>query len=755
MKRPFLLLGFSALAALALAALLGPGLSPLPAALCAAAGLCALFFSRLFKRKLSDLTVPGAFSVFRFLFGAGLALLTAALCLFRYSAAVQRKMLPAQALCGQELEIRGTVLDYPTERDGKSQYQLRVERVLEDGKALEAPVFIARLSAYDPLPCRPCDTVDCKAKLYPFSDSGGLYSQRNGFWADGIAVGGYLTDSTVIPSVDAPPRKLFAELRHLVGRSFEKRLPGDEAGLLRALLLGEKEQVADSTYAAFRTIGVSHLLVVSGLHLSAFAAFFSLVLKKLCRSRPAGNLLAALGILFFLGLVGFPVSAVRSGVMLLLYLLADSLGKRADSLNSLGLALFLLCLLNPFSGGDLSLALSAFSTLGILLWAAPFSQKLLRPFRERPWLHQLFSPVAASLGVTCAALCGTLPIQLAVFQGLPLLGPLCNLLLVFPCTLMLYAAFAGGFLGLLPLGLDAPFLFPAGLLARGVSGLAEQLARIPFSYWDLREPEALLGAALFLTAGLAAWTAARHKKLLCAVLSAAICLLGCGPALDRDHTLTLASISGSACVTAFRDGKAAVFVLGDFQPDAVRELLARKHVVRIESLCLPVLTRETREAAAELTRTCAVERLFLPGNVLLGDALAWACRKSQRENLEDKKSFEALEGLTVAVSHRLERLTFSAGGTSVALETGGTGEGRCGVLFTTQADSQIHSSFAILQNDAIIESGNSGLEPELKEILRPGCWALAGETGLFVELLPGGGIRLRGDSLCPSLQGAT
>ena len=60
------------------------------------------------------------------------------------------------------------------------------------------------------------------------------------------------------------------------------------------------------------------------------------------------NLLTAAAVLLFLILIGFPFSAVRSGIMLLLFLFADCLGREADSLNSLGFALLLIGVLNPF-----------------------------------------------------------------------------------------------------------------------------------------------------------------------------------------------------------------------------------------------------------------------------------------------------------------------------------------------------------------------------------------------------------------------
>ena len=138
-------------------------------------------------------------------------------------------------------------------------------------------------------------------------------------------------------------------------------------------------------------------------------------------------------------------------------LLADSFGRRADSLNSLGLAVLVVCLFNPFAGGDLGFALSVTATLGIVLLYQPLPTLLLGRVKGR--FAKLWRFPAESLAATAAALLGTFPVQLAVFGGFPLLLPLANFLMVAPGTALLYLAFFGSFLTLLPA--TAPLRHPS------------------------------------------------------------------------------------------------------------------------------------------------------------------------------------------------------------------------------------------------------------------------------------------------------
>ncbi len=759
MKRPFALLGASAFGALAAAAWLGTDLPPALAPVLAGLGLCALLIWIFGTKKLSGPPGPGAF--FTALGSFALALLTASLCLLLYENGMDKNMIPCKALDGKEARIRGTVLDYPEEAYHKAYYRIRVTWTSLNGKSLDLPEFTLRLSAGQPFACEPYDTVECTAKLYSFQE-GGLYSSRNSYWADGVALGGYLSEygtEVVTSRVDPPPGRLLAQARRWIGRSFEKQLPKEEAGLIRGMLLGEKSRVSDRAYGAFRKIGCSHLLVVSGLHMAALAAFLSLLLGRLGAKRILKNLLTACGILFFLCLIGFPPSAQRSGWMFLLYLAGDCLGREPDSLNSLGAAVFLICVGNPFSGGDLSFALSAASTLGLLLFADPFARgleqpfKLLRPFGGGKRVPRILRYAASSLGVTFSVLFTTLPIQLAVFGGISLLAPLSNLVLVFPCTLLLYISLAAVFLSALPLSaLASPFLFFAGWMARAVLWAAEALAAIPAAFLDLSQPARLLALGLTAFLGALCFLLGRGRAVAAVTLAGAVLLLGCGWTLEsgegRRGTVTLAAAEDSSCVVLIRDGRAAVLSLGGYWTGAAVALLSRNNVKHVETLCLPVRDQDAREAAAQVLASYGADKLVLPDSAYMGRDLALAGERSARAPLEEGGTFQALEGVVVTASSQMERLTFSVNGVPVIVETGASGEGRCDLLFTTQPDSRINSAFTVLQNDAILEENSGQPEADLLAKLPKGRYLLPGGDSFRIDLLPDGTVSLRGDSLC-------
>ena len=762
MKRPFALLGGVSFLAVILAACLEADLLRPLSILCLGlgAGLLVLAVVRIVLKKGFRKFPNGDISGTFFVHAAwlALALVVAGFCMVRYAGEYEATVIPAEELAGQTARIRGKVLDYPREQYQRYYYQVRVERLSIDGRSLEIPNLTLQISTTLPFGCHPYDTMECTVKSFLYSDAGGLYSSRNSWLAKGVSAGAYLTNYDaveVIPNTANPPGKLFAELRRILARQFEKRLPGEESGMIRALLLGEREQVSNQVYGDFKTIGASHLLVISGLHMASLAGFLNLLFGLIpLFGKRVKSLLTAGAVLGFLALTGFPVSAMRSGIMYLIMLLANCLGKRADGVNSLGVAVFLICIGNPFSGGDVGFALSVFATLGILLAADPLTARLLVLAENRPLLRRIMAPAAASFGVTVSAVLFTLPIQFMVFQSLALLSPLSSLLLIFPCTLLLYCSLAAAFLGLLPVlsGLSEPFFFWAGWLAKGSIWIADQLAKIPYTVLDLSNP-----LWMMVTAGLAAALFSglflrRGRKAACAVLAGLLLLFGSGRVLAASPVtgkVTMAAAADSSCVAVLQGDRAVILTLGGFQTEAARDLLLRHNVGKVELLCLPVLDRDAREAAARVLASFPVERLALPKDGYFGRQLQLLSGRAERLYPEEGDVIEVLDGVRITFIEDMSRLTVRANGISAMVETGQTDRGSrqlesCQLLFTTAERTEIISSFTVLQNDDIIEEhSKASLAGQL-----PGRYLLPDGAGLLVDLQPDGTIRFRGDSIC-------
>lgn len=132
-----------------------------------------------------------------------------------------------------------------------------------------------------------------------------------------------------------------------------------------ALLTGNRDALDGQLRLAYKRLGLSHILAVSGLHLSVIVGGADFLMRKLTVSKRKKNVFLLLLILFFAMICGFSSSVTRAAVMLGLFYLAELLGERSDSLTSLVFAVALILTVRPFSVYDAGLWLSFLATLGI------------------------------------------------------------------------------------------------------------------------------------------------------------------------------------------------------------------------------------------------------------------------------------------------------------------------------------------------------------------------------------------------------
>jgi len=210
-----------------------------------------------------------------------------------------------------------------------------------------------------------------------------------------------------------------ATARQRVTEVLLRWLPSQEAGLALGLLLGETKHLAAETEEAYRRLGLTHLLSVSGLH-TAFVAAFALLLTSRMRRKVLAAGLAAVFVLAYLLLTGGEPPVWRAAIMLWLVMAARQLGRESDGVLALAAAALLMLFFRPHWLFSLSFQLSFMASLGILL---------LSP-RLKPYFSRLPRFLSGPICVTLGAQAAVLPLQLTLFALLPLFSVPANLLCV-------------------------------------------------------------------------------------------------------------------------------------------------------------------------------------------------------------------------------------------------------------------------------------------------------------------------------------
>lgn len=273
--------------------------------------------------------------------------------------------------------------------------------------------------------------------------------------------------------VIARSRGSFAE--QIVQLSEAMGLSNEAAYLTQALLLGNRSELFSSTlYQEVKTVGLAHMVAVSGAHLVIVMGFVGLVLKSLRVGKRFQVGFQLVFLFLYLAMVGFPVSCMRAAFMSSAGMVSLATSRRSYSLSALGATCLVLIALDSSAASSVSFGLSALSTLGIILFMPLFTGWF------KVSLDRVNRYVLEPVAMTLAALLLTLPLSLALFCQLPLVSPLSNVVasplvsIVCSVGVAAYALQQVPVVGHLFLGLS---LVASQLLAWCVSGMAQ----LPFA----------------------------------------------------------------------------------------------------------------------------------------------------------------------------------------------------------------------------------------------------------------------------------
>ncbi|MGE5551999.1 MAG: DNA internalization-related competence protein ComEC/Rec2 [Bacteroidota bacterium] len=266
-----------------------------------------------------------------------------------------------------------------------------------------------------------------------------------------------------------PLRRAGLALRGAMDRALAGVLDQEEHALAAGLLFGDLPQLSPETLGWFRDTGTLHVLSVSGLHIG-FVVALALGAARLLGWRTWRSwLLAVPAVIAYIFICGPKPPVLRAAVMALAGGVAAVRARRADPANVLGLAAVVVLLWQPCSLGTIGFQLSFAACAGLIF---------LYP-RWADWVPGHLGFIGKPILITLAATLAVLPIQIAHFGRVSLIGPLTNLLLVPLTGLALQIGLVAGLLGVMFPFLAGPLLAVLGLLLDLILASARLCAQIP------------------------------------------------------------------------------------------------------------------------------------------------------------------------------------------------------------------------------------------------------------------------------------
>ncbi|MBM6828534.1 DNA internalization-related competence protein ComEC/Rec2 [Anaerotignum lactatifermentans] len=249
-------------------------------------------------------------------------------------------------------------------------------------------------------------------------------------------------------------------------------LPSEESGVVKALITGDRDDILEGTEELYRMAGITHILCISGLHISLLAMMAAWLMESVFhmgrRSAAAVTIVFSVCFLIF---TGFSPSAVRAVIMVTVALVGRILQRRHDWLNNIAIAALVLLWIQPLYLWNAGFQLSFLSVIGI--WAGS------RFYGKR---NDLLGKVWDMILVSFFAFLFTFPITAYHFYHITPYSILANLVVLPFSGLLLGSGFLTVLLGFFSTPLSSFAAGSAYMILQIYEAICRLAEKLPFCY---------------------------------------------------------------------------------------------------------------------------------------------------------------------------------------------------------------------------------------------------------------------------------
>lgn len=317
--------------------------------------------------------------------------------------------------------------------------------------------------------------IGCEISLYGTiyqlnqADNPGQFDAESYYQSQGILYT-FQAESVIYANGSFFPGESLTRLREYLGACIDRIYNERDAGIIKAVLLGDKSTLREEDQLLYQKNGISHLLAISGLHISMIGVSLYKLLRRcnltfLEAGIPSGILLLLYGMM-----TGFGISTIRAICMFIVMIFGDIFGRAYDMASAMALAAMIVLLRNPLQAGQAGFLLSFGAVLGIC-FVYPVLQSVFQVKKKT------IQSILFSLSISLI----TYPISVHFFYEYPLYSILLNFIVI-PCMPVVMGFGGAGML----VGCMAPKVgtlvgIPAHLVLELYEILGEWVAEWPFA----------------------------------------------------------------------------------------------------------------------------------------------------------------------------------------------------------------------------------------------------------------------------------
>lgn len=267
------------------------------------------------------------------------------------------------------------------------------------------------------------------------------------------------------------------QLKQRLKQVYEVHMTPEAGGVITMMTLADKSLIDSEVKELYQKVGISHILAISGLHISVIGMTLYKLFRKLFGSFALSGALAGSFMLVYGCMTGFRPSATRAIIMFLMMLTAQTIGRSYDSLSALSLSVICLLWENPFLLGYAGFLFSYMAVLGVVL----VGKTVTDTFEEK---HKIRDGIYSAFSVQLM----TVPLTAYFYFEIPVYGMAVNFLVLPLMSVLLFFGIAGGIAGLAGLRVTGFILMPCELILAFYRKLSSVVQNLPNATWITGKP---------------------------------------------------------------------------------------------------------------------------------------------------------------------------------------------------------------------------------------------------------------------------
>jgi ComEC/Rec2-related protein len=503
-----------------------------------------------------------------------------------------------------EVLIEGQIEEFDTS-SYRTEILLKTESI--DGNSAERHKLIVYVDKNEYYGFSIGTHVELTGRIEAFS-SGTDFDAKSYYTARGISgVVNEVSDFRITDVGEYPLSYKITDFRNSIARRIIFNSDKDTGGLFCALLLGAKEYLPKGTKLDFSRIGISHILALSGMHLAILAIGLTKLIMFFGVNKKRATVFTIIFTVLYMILTGLSVSVMRAGIMLIISSLLFLLERTRDSMTSLFLSVTLICIFEPYAVFDISLWLSAFATLGIVVFSEYNSEK----YHKASFFRWIYTSFISSL----FAISATFAITTLKFNGLSILAPLSTFIFSILVEIFVYVG-----LVLLMLGSLVPVKVIFIQIGNVILDLASLISNIKFVYVSTNFAVIRILSAIF-TVLFFAFIILKIKNKRIAVISLAgvLTLIFCFSAVltyvrENNTSLTYLQNSNDHVVIS-EDGEILAVDIATYKRSTAYSFYndtSSDNITRIDKYVVTGYSKKLCDSVEALTEIILIDEIYLP-----------------------------------------------------------------------------------------------------------------------------------------------